>query len=85
MTAWSSTRIIDDFLIQGGDPRSRDTGGPGYNFDDEIHPELTFTKPYASRDGQCPDRVVARALTAAQFFITTVPTTWLQGKHMIFW
>jgi cyclophilin family peptidyl-prolyl cis-trans isomerase len=41
-------------LIQGDAPSVQGTGGPGYNFDDEIHPELTFTKPYPSRcDGQC--------------------------------
>src|SRR5699024_11446219 len=39
-------RIIPDFMIQGGDPEGTGTGGPGYTFDDEIHPELTFDRPY---------------------------------------
>lgn len=39
-------RIIPGFMIQGGDPLGTGTGGPGYNFDDEIHPELSFTEPY---------------------------------------
>jgi len=76
-------RIIDDFMIQGGDPLGQGTGGPGYQFDDEIHPELSFTKPYllamanAGKQG-------GRGTNGSQFFITTVPTTWLQGKHSIF-
>jgi len=76
-------RIIDNFMIQGGDPLGQGTGGPGYQFDDEIHPELTFTKPYllamanAGKQG-------GRGTNGSQFFITTVPTTWLQGKHTIF-
>ncbi|MCY7324941.1 MAG: peptidylprolyl isomerase [Microbacteriaceae bacterium] len=76
-------RIIDNFMIQGGDPLGQGTGGPGYQFDDEIHPELDFTKPYllamanAGKQG-------GRGTNGSQFFITTVPTTWLQGKHTIF-
>ncbi|MBC7724179.1 MAG: peptidylprolyl isomerase [Burkholderiaceae bacterium] len=76
-------RIIDNFMIQGGDPLGQGTGGPGYQFDDEIHPELTFTQPYllamanAGKQG-------GRGTNGSQFFITTVPTTWLQGKHTIF-
>lgn len=76
-------RIIDDFMIQGGDPLGQGTGGPGYNFDDEIHPELTFTKPYLLAMANAGSRG-GKGTNGSQFFITTVPTTWLQGKHTIF-
>jgi peptidyl-prolyl cis-trans isomerase A (cyclophilin A) len=76
-------RIIDDFMIQGGDPLGQGTGGPGYNFDDEIHPELTFTKPYLLAMANAGTRG-GKGTNGSQFFITTVPTTWLQGKHTIF-
>jgi peptidyl-prolyl cis-trans isomerase A (cyclophilin A) len=76
-------RIIDDFMIQGGDPLGQGTGGPGYNFDDEINPELTFTKPYLLAMANAGTRG-GKGTNGSQFFITTVPTTWLQGKHTIF-
>lgn len=76
-------RIIDDFMIQGGDPLGQGTGGPGYNFDDEINPELTFTKPYLLAMANAGSRG-GKGTNGSQFFITTVPTTWLQGKHTIF-
>ena len=76
-------RIIDDFMIQGGDPLGQGTGGPGYNFDDEIHPELTFSKPYLLAMANAGSRG-GKGTNGSQFFITTVPTTWLQGKHTIF-
>ena len=76
-------RIIDDFMIQGGDPLGQGTGGPGYNFDDEIHPELTFTKPYLLAMANAGSRG-GKGTNGSQFFITTVPTTWLQAKHTIF-
>ncbi len=76
-------RIIDDFMIQGGDPLGQGTGGPGYNFDDEIHPELTFIKPYLLAMANAGTRG-GKGTNGSQFFITTVPTTWLQGKHTIF-
>ena len=76
-------RIIDDFMIQGGDPLGQGTGGPGYNFDDEISPELTFTKPYLLAMANAGSRN-GKGTNGSQFFITTVPTTWLQGKHTIF-
>jgi peptidyl-prolyl cis-trans isomerase A (cyclophilin A) len=76
-------RIIDDFMIQGGDPLGQGTGGPGYNFDDEISPELTFTKPYLLAMANAGSRG-GKGTNGSQFFITTVPTTWLQGKHTIF-
>jgi peptidyl-prolyl cis-trans isomerase A (cyclophilin A) len=76
-------RIIDDFMIQGGDPLGQGTGGPGYSFDDEIHPELTFTKPYLLAMANA-GLLNGKGTNGSQFFITTVPTTWLQGKHSIF-
>ena len=76
-------RIIDDFMIQGGDPLGQGTGGPGYAFDDEIHPELTFTKPYLLAMANAGTQF-GKGTNGSQFFITTVPTTWLQGKHTIF-
>lgn len=68
-----------DFMIQGGDPRGNGTGGPGYNFPDEFVDKYTFDKP----------GVLAMANSGAntngsQFFITIIPTTWLNGKHTIF-
>jgi peptidyl-prolyl cis-trans isomerase A (cyclophilin A) len=76
-------RIIDDFMIQGGDPLGQGTGGPGFQFDDEINPELTFTKPYLLAMANAGTQG-GRGTNGSQFFITTVPTTWLQGKHSIF-
>ncbi len=76
-------RIIDNFMIQGGDPLGQGTGGPGYNFDDEIHPELNFTEPYVLAMANAGSRG-GHGTNGSQFFITTVPTTWLQGKHTIF-
>ena len=67
-------RIIRDFMIQGGDPLGQGIGGPGYQFKDEIHPELSFNKPY----------LLAMANAGSQFFITTVETPWLNGRHTIF-
>lgn len=76
-------RIIPGFMIQGGDPLGTGTGGPGYNFDDEIHPELTFTEPYVLAMANAGKRM-GRGTNGSQFFITVAPTTWLQGKHTIF-
>jgi peptidyl-prolyl cis-trans isomerase A (cyclophilin A) len=76
-------RIISGFMIQGGDPLGQGTGGPGYKFDDEIHPDLAFTKPYllamanAGKQG-------GRGTNGSQFFITVATPTWLNGKHTIF-
>lgn len=76
-------RIIKDFMLQGGDPLGNGTGGPGYAFDDEIHPELTFTKPYLLAMANAGIQM-GRGTNGSQFFITTVETPWLQGKHSIF-
>ncbi|CAN5374017.1 peptidylprolyl isomerase [soil metagenome] len=76
-------RIIGGFMIQGGDPLGRGTGGPGYEFDDEIHPELTFTKPYLLAMANAGKRG-GRGTNGSQFFITVGPTPHLQGKHTIF-
>ena len=72
-------RVIDGFMIQGGDPLGKGTGGPGYRFADEFHGELTFDRPY----------ILAMAnsgpgTNGSQFFITTAATTWLNRKHSIF-
>ncbi|MCW2524129.1 MAG: peptidyl-prolyl cis-trans isomerase [Frankiales bacterium] len=72
-------RVIDNFMIQGGDPLGRGTGGPGYNFADEFHPELTIDRPYLHAMANAGPNT-----TGSQFFITTAPTTWLNFKHSIF-
>ncbi|GAA2446660.1 peptidylprolyl isomerase [Agromyces soli] len=78
-------RIIPGFMIQGGDPLGQGIGGPGYQFDDEINPELDFTEPYVLAMANAgPDRITGGGTNGSQFFITVGPTTWLQGKHTIF-
>jgi peptidyl-prolyl cis-trans isomerase A (cyclophilin A) len=82
-------RVIPGFMIQGGDPLGTGTGGPGYNFDDEIHPELGFTEPYLlamANAGKRRDPVTGNVggTNGSQFFISVAPTTWLTGKHTIF-
>ena len=72
-------RVIKDFMIQGGCPLGSGTGGPGYTFADEIHPELGFTKPYLLAMANA-----GPATNGSQFFITVQPTAWLTGKHTIF-
>jgi len=76
-------RIIKQFMLQGGDPLGEGTGGPGYQFDDEIHPELHFGEPYVLAMANAGTRG-GKGTNGSQFFITTVPTPWLQGKHTIF-
>lgn len=81
-------RIIKQFMIQGGCPLGTGTGGPGYEFDDEIDPSPKFDKPYLlamanaglrrGMDGK------VHGTNGSQFFITTVPTPWLDGHHTIF-
>lgn len=76
-------RIIKDFMLQGGDPLGKGIGGPGYQFDDEIHGELLFNEPYVLAMANAGIQM-GRGTNGSQFFITTVPTPWLQGKHTIF-
>jgi peptidyl-prolyl cis-trans isomerase A (cyclophilin A) len=74
-------RIIDDFMIQGGDPLGRGTGGPGYQFKDEFHPELKFDRPYLLAMANA-----GPGTNGSQFFITTnvANTRHLTGRHTIF-
>lgn len=76
-------RVIPGFMIQGGDPLGMGVGGPGYNFDDEIHPELNFNEPYVLAMANAGKRM-GRGTNGSQFFITVAPTQWLYGKHTIF-
>lgn len=76
-------RIITEFMLQGGDPLGQGYGGPGYQFDDEIHPELNFNAPYKLAMANSGLQG-GRGTNGSQFFITTVKTPWLQGKHTIF-
>jgi peptidyl-prolyl cis-trans isomerase A (cyclophilin A) len=76
-------RIIKQFMLQGGYPLGKGIGGPGYEFDDEIHGELTFNDSYLLAMANAGLRG-GRGTNGSQFFITTVPTPWLQGKHTIF-
>ncbi|ABY21773.1 peptidyl-prolyl cis-trans isomerase B [Renibacterium salmoninarum ATCC 33209] len=76
-------RIIRQFMLQGGDPLGQGTGGPGYVFDDEIHPELVYNKPYLLAMANAGIQM-GHGTNGSQFFITTVPTPHLQGKHTIF-
>ncbi len=76
-------RIITDFMIQGGCPLGTGTGGPGYTFDDEIHPELQFDRKYLLAMANA-GKQMGRGTNGSQFFITTAETPWLNGKHTIF-
>ena len=72
-------RVIGGFMLQGGDPLGTGTGGPGYRFNDEFHPELSFNKPYLLAMANA-----GPGTNGSQFFITVAPTTWLDRKHTIF-
>ncbi len=72
-------RVIDSFMIQGGCPLGTGTGGPGYTFKDEFHPELGFDRPYLLAMANA-----GPGTNGSQFFITVQPTSWLNFKHTIF-
>ena len=72
-------RVIEDFMAQGGDPTGTGSGGPGYRFEDEVYNGLDFSEP-----GKLAMANAGPGTNGSQFFITTVPTTWLNNKHTIF-
>ncbi len=72
-------RVIADFMIQGGCPLGTGTGGPGYKFEDECTPKLPHDKP-----GKLSMANAGPGTNGSQFFITHVPTAWLNGKHTVF-
>jgi peptidyl-prolyl cis-trans isomerase A (cyclophilin A) len=72
-------RVIDGFMIQGGCPLGTGTGGPGYTFKDEFHPELSFDRPYLLAMANA-----GPGTNGSQFFITAGATPWLNNRHTIF-
>ena len=72
-------RVIENFMAQGGDPNGTGMGGPGYQFEDEVDNGLNFSKA-----GKLAMANAGPGTNGSQFFITTVPTEWLNGNHTIF-
>ncbi|MEY2676338.1 MAG: hypothetical protein RIT51_850 [Actinomycetota bacterium] len=77
-------RIIDGFMIQGGDPTGTGRGGPGYDFNDEPHDDLHYHTPYKLAMANAGKKFDGSGTNGSQFFITVVPTEFLWGKHTIF-
>ncbi len=73
-------RVIDSFMVQGGDPTGTGTGGPGYRFEDECPPD----GPSFDRPGLLAMANAGPGTNGCQFFVTVTPTAWLTGKHTIF-
>ena len=72
-------RVIPNFMIQGGDPTATGTGGPGYKFEDEFK-----GNPHKHQVGTLSMANAGPNTNGSQFFITHVPTNWLDGKHTVF-
>ena len=72
-------RIIAGFMLQGGDPQGDGRGGPGFEFEDEFHPDLQFDRPYLLAMANAGPNT-----NGSQFFICTVKTEWLDGNHTVF-
>ena len=77
-------RIIAGFMIQGGDPTGTGRGGPGYDFDDEPHPDRHFNEAYMLAMANAGKKFDGSGTNGSQFFITVAPTQYLHGKHTVF-